>query len=151
MALPMRVHPREAASQAEASPNPMSDAEARMGVQPIDELLAEREALVRKAAPLAARYGSFGTWDARRKEMLALCALKVREEYDGTDRLTDGKVDTLAHAHPDYTAFLIQSETEKARYLMIEDRIQGITERINRGQAVARYLTAELSLTPRNG
>lgn len=133
-------------------PDPMSDTEARMGIQPVAELHAERALLTKKAARLSALYGGFGIWDARRKEMLALCTLKIRDaelDKESPRRLTDKMLDAEAHAHPEYTAFLSRSVEEKAAWLVMEDDINSITERINRGQSVARYLTAELSLQPR--
>lgn len=122
-----------------------------MGITPIDVLLAERALLVKRAARLAAVYGPFGIWDARRKEVLALCALKIRDAEldkpaDTRRRLTDKLLDVEAHAHAEYTAFLSRSVEEKASWVVLEDQIQGITERINRGQAVARFLTNELTL-----
>lgn len=135
-------------------PTPMADTEARMGIQPVEELLAQRALLVRKAARLAAVYGPFGVWEARRKELLALCTLKIRDaELDRPEgerrRLTDKLLDAEAHAHPEYQAFLSRSVEEKASWLVLEDEIQGLNELVNRGQSVARYVTAELSLSPR--
>lgn len=124
-----------------------STPEERAGVDPIDRLLAERATLVKQCAKLAALFGPFGMWEARRKELLALCELKVRDAAVTAERrMTEGIAEAESHAHPEYTTFLSRSVEEKANWLVLEDRIQGINDRIRRGDEVMRFVRQEMGL-----
>lgn len=116
--------------------------EGRAGVESIDTLLAERYELVKRAAPLAAVYGPFGTWEARRKAVLAAANLDVRT----ADKMTEAHIDARSRCHPTYLAFLETSEREKAEWIELDNAIQSITERINRDHSLLRFATAELTL-----
>lgn len=121
-----------------------AELEARAGIQSLDLLQAKRSALVADAAPLRALYGSFGGWDAKRKVLLAIQELRVRDEAARAEtKLTEGKVDALAHASAAYQAFIDQSNLERSRWIILEDAIDALTEQINRDQALLRYLTSE--------
>lgn len=124
---------------------PTGDVENRMGIQPIEELLAERDTLVQQVAPLRARHGPFGTWDALRKIHLSASAAVVRAKA-GDTKVTEASIDQAAHTHPDYVAFVQEGTQEKADWIVLENKIQAIADTINRGQAVARYLSSEVSL-----
>jgi len=119
----------------------MSDIETRVGIAPLDLLLAEREQLVAEAASLYALYGPFGTSEHRRKVALALAELQVRST--ATEKMTEGKVDALARTHPTYFAFLDAMEEGRAKWLVTETAIQSITDRINRGNHLTRYAASE--------
>ncbi len=119
----------------------MLDLETRIGIAPLDHLLAEREQLVREAASLYALYGPFGTAEHRRKVALALAELQVRSE--ATEKMTEGKVDAMARTHPTYLTFLDGMEAGRAEWLVTETRIQSITDRISRGNALTRYAATE--------
>lgn len=127
---------------------PTAEVETRMGLQPIEELLAEREVLVKKVADLRARHGSFGTYGDLRKIKLATIAQLVRAKAvkDGEGKLTAAEVDDRAHCHPAYVDFVIQSTKERAEWAVLENQIQGIDETIMRGQAVARFVSNETRL-----
>jgi hypothetical protein len=120
----------------------MTDFESRIGVDPIDRLLAEREQLVRFAADLYAKWGPFGSGEARRKSALALAHLQVRNDL-GVEKATEAKVDALARTHPTYLSFLDAMEDGRARWLMAENDIQSITDRIHRGQSLVRAYASE--------
>ena len=122
----------------------MNDFESRIGVDPIDRLLAEREQLVRFAADLYAKWGPFGSGEARRKSALALAHLQVRSDLDAKEeRATEAKVDAMARTHPTYLSFLDAMEDGRARWLMAENDIQSITDRIHRGQSLVRAYASE--------
>lgn len=127
---------------------PMQDVQDRMGISSIEELLAERDILVREVAYLRSRHGPGGVYTDLRKIKLALIAAKIRAEVlrDGK-KITDGTVDDLAHADPAYIAFVAQATDEKADWAIKENQIDGITETINRGQVVGRFLAMELGLS----
>lgn len=122
----------------------MSHLEDRIGIEPLDLLLAQREGLVVEAANLYARYGPFGTAEHRRKVALAAAELQVRAELASRDeKATEGKVDAMSRQHPTYLAFLDSMEEGRAEWLVVENTIQGIGDRIMRGQALARAYSSE--------
>lgn len=128
----------------------MAEAESRAGVQPIDELLDERASLVAKVAPLRAVYGSFGTWEAQRKMMLARLKGQIRAEMlkgSTARRLTNDQIDDEAHDHPEYMEFITKATKERATWIVLESKIEDIDFRIQRGQAVVRFASAEARLT----
>ena len=122
---------------------PRNEVEARAGIESLDRLLAERQALVDLAAPLAARYGPFGVWDSRRKQVLAECSLDVRAR---SEKMTEAHIDARARTHPRYITFLESSESDKAEWLRLDNAIQSVNERIQRDQALLRFVTQELTL-----
>lgn len=123
------------------------DIETRMGLVPIDELLAERDALVERVKELRAKHGPYGTFESLRKIELASIAQSIRAKAVGAEKkLTEAAIDDAAHADSRYIAFIAQATSERAEWAVLENRIQGIDDTINRGQAIARYLSAEVTL-----
>ena len=128
---------------------PMAEIEARASVQPIDELLDERDTLIRQVAPLRAVYGSFGTWEAQRKMMLARLKGQVRAEaMRGTTarKMTNDQIDDEAHDHPEYMDFITRSTKERAQWIVLDAKIEAIDFTIQRGQAMVRFVSAEARL-----
>lgn len=127
--------------------SPMADIEARMGIVPVEELLAERRRLVEQVAELRARHGSFGTFDAERKSKLATIKMMLRARA-ARDQIkkTEMALEDEAHAHPDYVEFVAAATMERARLTKVEALIDSIDATIQRANAVARYLTAEAHL-----
>jgi hypothetical protein len=125
----------------------MGEVQLRMGVQPIEELLAEREELVRQVADLRARHGSFGTYNDLRKIELAQVAQTIRAKLlrDG-GKMTETAITDAAHSDPRYQEFVIEATQERAQWAILEGRIDAIDARINRGQVVARFITSEMHL-----
>lgn len=127
--------------------SPFGEIEARIGLMPIEELLAERDALVREIAPLRARHGPFGTYGDLRKIELAKVAAALRAQAVAENRkVTESWLDEASHEHDHYVAFVTEATEEKARYFELENRIQGVEDTIRRANAVAQYLTAEARL-----
>lgn len=127
----------------------MAEIEARASVQPIEELLDERATLIQRVANLRAVYGSFGTWEAQRKMMLARLKGQVRAEaLRGTTarKLTNDQIDDEAHDHPEYMDFITMATKERAAWIVLEAKIEAIDFRIQRGQAVVRFASAEARL-----
>lgn len=119
-----------------------------MGVPPLESLLAERDELVKQVAPLRAKHGPFGTFDALRKVELATIAASVRARaVEQEKKVTEAAIDEAAHASARYAGFIAQATNEKANWAELENKIAGINDTINRGQAIARYLAAEVSLS----
>jgi hypothetical protein len=115
--------------------------ENRVGIDPIDQLIAERDQLVREAAPLYALYGPGGTAEHRRKVAQAIAELQVRA--GATEKMTEGKIDALGRTQETYLAYLDSMEQGRAEWLVIETQIQAITDRINRGNHLTRYAATE--------
>ena len=142
-------------SQTRAVPplvSPMSDHESRMGLVPVESLLAERDELVRQVAPLRARYATWGTWEHERKIELAKIATLLRQAAtDARAKVSAAQVDDMAHADLRYIQFVADATIERAAWINLEARIEGIDFTLQRGQAVARFLASETYLTPRTG
>lgn len=127
---------------------PMQEVQDRMGITNVEELLAERDALVKTVAPLRARHGQGGVYNDQRKILLATIATKLRvEALEKAYKLTEAACDDAAHAAPEYIAFVERAAIEKAEWAIQENTIDGITETINRGQVVGRYLSQEVGLS----
>ena len=116
--------------------------EARVGVASLDELQADRRALVTQVAPLRALYGPFGGFDARRKVLLAICASEAREAAR-EGKVTEAAITDAAHAHEAYRDWIDRTEQQRAEYTLLEDAINAINERIHRDNALIRYVTSE--------
>lgn len=120
------------------------EVELRAGVDPIDALLHRRRELVDKVAELRAVYGSFGTWDHTRKSELSRIKSLIRLQAMRDNRkMNNDQVDEEAHEHPDYTKFVTLATRERAEYFRLEAQIEDIDYRINRGQALLRFVSSE--------
>ncbi len=123
------------------------DVELRLGLEPVEELLATRAELVSKVADLRARHGSFGTFDPMRKQQLAQIGAKLRAQavLDGV-KVTEAAIEEKSHASEEYAAFITQMTEEKTRWATLENDVQAIEDRIRRGNAIITYLSAEARL-----
>lgn len=125
----------------------LGEIESRVGIPTIESLLAERDTLVKEIAPLRARHGPFGVYGDLRKVQLAQISERLRAHAvaNGT-KVTEASLDQASHAHPEYVEWVTAAVLEKARYFEIENRIDGIADLIQRGTAMARFVTAEVGL-----
>jgi hypothetical protein len=122
--------------------------EGRAGVDCIEGLHAARRELLQTLAPLKALYGSFGTHDDRRKQLVE--AMKVRamnRAKDAGEKYTDKSVDAEAHNDPDYLAFLDRSELERIEFIQQANQLTEIEELIRSREIELQYATAELRLS----
>ena len=126
------------------------DVELRMGIEPIADLLAQRDALIGKVARLRARHGPFGTWDSERKVALSVAADVIRARASAAGRkITEAEIDLKSHVAESYVDFLMESLSEKATWIELENKIQDISDLIMRGNVVGRFVSQEVGLTPR--
>jgi 5-formaminoimidazole-4-carboxamide-1-beta-D-ribofuranosyl 5'-monophosphate synthetase len=126
---------------------PFGEIQVRMGLPPIEGLLAERDELVSKVARLRARHGSFGLFDAERKIELAKAAAIIRAKGTlGEKKLTEAAIEEGAYMHPSYVDFVTAALSEKADWIVLENRIQSIEDTIMRGNVVGRFLASEAML-----
>lgn len=131
----------------EAEPYPSDDAELRAGVEPLAHLLDERAHLVAKVAPLYALYGPGGlaehTLSAERARVSGLLrAMAASTEQ----KITEAALEMGSRAHPDYLALMAKMTAERAEYFRLNAHLDGIEFRINRGQSLLRFASAEARL-----
>jgi hypothetical protein len=132
---------------AKAPVSPMGEVELRMGVQPLDVLHAQREALVYRVAPLRAMWGPNGLGSHFRKMELSKIQEILRGEAEAQgEKVSDAKLDKMGHADERYVRWLTQAKHEFIEWVQLEEKISQINEEIMRGQSVARFATAELHL-----
>lgn len=126
----------------------LGEIESRMGIPPLETLLAERDELVKQVAPLRAKHGPWGCYGDERKIELAKVAAMLRSQAVVENRkVTEASLEEASHAHPTYVGFVTTATEEKARYFELENRIEGIGELIQRGNVIARYLSSEIALS----
>jgi hypothetical protein len=126
-------------------PRTRRDLEATIGVDFIEVLQADRRALIQEIAPLRARYGPGGTWDARRKAVRSARANEIAGELtrERGKAPSEAEVERLAAGDAFTLAQLDAAEEEMARYYLLEDRIQELTELIRRDDLLIRYAAFE--------
>jgi hypothetical protein len=127
--------------------SPMADVEHRLGVRPIEEMLALRQEAIEDLATLRARHGSFGTWDHERKTLLATLRMKARAiaTRDGL-KVTEAWLDDNAHDAPEYYALVTQATQERSQLTLLEAKVEAVDAEIQRANAITRYLTSEARL-----
>ena len=126
-----------------------AEIESRIGVEPIDDLLARRRDLVEKHAELAAVFGAFGTFEHQRKTELALISARLRAEYTAAGvKVTEAALESGAHADPGYIAFITKATEQRAAWARIENELESIDALIRRDQSLMHFLAAESRLTP---
>jgi AraC-like DNA-binding protein len=84
-------------------------------------LIDEIEALDNTAAPLRAVYGSFGTFEYERKNLLCAIADELRLSYQSAGvKYTEAQIDQKAHADPRYIARITLATQERTRLALID-------------------------------
>lgn len=86
-----------------------------------ESLIDEIEALETTAAPLRAVYGSFGTFEYERKNLLCTIAdeLRLGFQRDGV-KYTEAQIDQKAHADPRYVARITLATQERTRLALLD-------------------------------
>ena len=125
----------------------MADLEARLGIEPIDKLLAERDGLVEQSATLYARHGAWGTWEHERKSKLAVIAALLRAQaLRDNVKVTEASLVEAAHASSEYMVFVTEATVDRAELYRLESEIQNIDATIQRANMIGRYLASEARL-----
>jgi AraC-like DNA-binding protein len=87
-------------------------------------LIDEIEALDNTAAPLRAVYGSFGTFEYERKNLLCAIADEMRLSYQSAGvKYTEAQIDQKAHADPRYIARITLATQERTRLALIDAEV----------------------------
>lgn len=121
-----------------------SEAELRAGVEPLDQLLDERQHLTEKLAPLYAIYGPGGVAESMVSAERARIVGLLRAQFGALEqKVTEAALETGSRAHPDYLGLLAKQTTERAEYFKLNAGLQAVDFRINRGQALLRYISSE--------
>jgi hypothetical protein len=121
--------------------------EARAEVDSLGDLHQRRRVLLEQLAPLAALYGPFGIWDARRKQLLEAMKVKHRMllSQEGT-KATETMIDALAHADDQYARFLDDSYESKIEWIRMDNELTELVERIDSRITELHVYGKELSL-----
>jgi AraC-like DNA-binding protein len=89
-----------------------------------EELIDTIEALDNTAAPLRAVYGSFGTFEYERKNLLCAIADELRLSYQSAGvKYTEAQIDQKAHADPRYIARITLATQERTRLALIDAEV----------------------------
>lgn len=126
---------------------PMSDRELAYGVEPLDQVQAERDVLVKKLAPLWALYGAGGLAESKRSAELARISGLLRAQAAMTEsKVTEAALEQGSRAHPDYLTLLAKQTTERAEYYVLQAQVDACDAKLMRGQAMLRLASREVSL-----
>jgi hypothetical protein len=139
------VEPREDTAE--------TDLEGRAHVESLDVLHARRRAKVLEYAPLAARFkggsGQGSSSDAARKRHRALVMQKILIEMGspkGKDAPSETALERMANAHTEHIAFCDNLEKEYVKFIVIENEINELNERIRSREVELRCYNAEINL-----
>lgn len=117
-------------------------------LDPIEFLLAYRELIVRRYAPLATMHKHGGKWDETRRSIRGLIKKELRKEYlakkdkvPGEEALTD-----IASADPRYVDALKKAQREDTEYELLKDEIEAIDYRIAARSGAQMQYTKSMGL-----
>ena len=128
-------------------PHPREIIEARIGIQSIEELHHKRRMYIAEHGTLRAICGPFGTWEHTRKTLLATLREKQRAKNVALGiKSTEAAIDDVAHAHPDYIAFITLATENRTTWITVENEILEINDLIYRDNAMIYHATAEMKL-----
>jgi len=117
----------------------VADMEMANGATPLDELLAELDESEAEWADGAALYGNGGMFNDKRKSLLSIIALRIRDERAGEGKKsTEDMIEQMAHADKEYVKFLDGHIGRRAKWLALDAHRDGIVMRVNRGQAMLK-------------
>jgi hypothetical protein len=130
-----------------------TDLEGRARVESLDALHARRRAKVEEYAPLAARFkggsGMGSSSDAARKRHRALIMQKLLIEMGspkGKDAPSETALERMANAHVDHIAFCDNLEMEYVKFIVLENEINELNERVRSREVELRCYNAEIGL-----
>jgi len=121
--------------------------ESRAEIDSLDDLQTRRRQLMPEYAALRALHGSFGKWDARRKQMLSAIQVSVRmEARQREEKVTEAYVEQLAHADDRYAQLVEDGIVGATRYYELETEISEIEEKIRNRELCILAFNAEAKL-----
>ena len=120
------------------------------GLSNVDALLGKRSELVKRIAPLRARYGGAGNYLGERlfKMEEAKVAVAIRARLrDAGEKTTEPQIDALVRVDEGYQVALTNEVTERQRWIELEEELKDIEWRLEMRKADAYLLGAEARLT----
>lgn len=132
-----------------AMPEPKA-LEHRAEVDSLEALQHRRRALLKDYAPLAAKFkgGAVAGTDAARKRHRALVAkrLLIEMKQRGEKDPSEAALERMANADTEHIAFCDKLEADYTRFIVIENDIQEINEKIRSREVELYAYNAELRL-----
>ena len=120
------------------------------GLSNVDALLGKRSELVKRIAPLRARYDGAGNYLGERlfKMEEAKVAVAIRARLrDAGEKTTEPQIDALVRVDEGYQVALTNEVTERQRWIELEEELKDIEWRLEMRKADAYLLGAEARLT----
>lgn len=118
--------------------------EGRIGVAPIEDLLAELAATEEEWSQLYGQHGPGGAFDAYRKAYRAVIACEIRDAAATAGRkVTESEVEDRACAHPKYQRLLDQAIIDRARFAALDARRASVMERVRRDNRLVDFRSRE--------
>ena len=125
-----------------------TELESRAGIEPLDQLQAERRLLLVEYAGLKSLHGPFGKFDHFRKQLVEALKVRVRLRLlEKEVKVTESMIDAMAHNEPEYLKLLEDGQKDATRYIVLEMQVTELEERIENRLAMLRMHTRELGLT----
>lgn len=138
---------RTAETDAQEWSGELTPLEARAEIDSLEDLQARRRQILPEYAKLRALHGSFGKWDARRKQMLSAIQVSVRmEARQNQEKVTEAYVEQLAHADERYARLVDEGIEGATRYYELETEVSELEEKIRTRELSVMAYTAELRL-----
>jgi hypothetical protein len=124
-----------------------AEIEARVGVAPIETLIAELEETEGEWSRLWAMHGPGGTWDDHRRALRAVLSEEKRDAHQAATgkRLSNEEAEDRAMADPRYRACVSDGESSRTRFAVLESRRASIMERIRRDNKITDFRAREAS------
>lgn len=117
----------------------VADMEIANGAEPLDILLAELDESESEWADGASLYGAGGLFNDKRKSLLSVIALRIRDERAGAGlKSTEDLIDQLSHADKEYVKFLDSHIGRRAKWLALDAHRDSVVMKVSRGQAMLR-------------
>lgn len=124
------------------------DIEEKADVDSLAQLQQERREIMRRLTPLRAKYGSFGTIDALRKQYVEA----LRQEALNTLTAQNGKTppewiaEASAYGSEKYKSFIENWENQRIEWINLETQVTEIEEKIRSREIELRAYSAETML-----
>lgn len=125
----------------------MTALETRAEVESLESLHDERRQLVRTLAPLKAQHGSYGMFEARRKQMSRACMVRARMTIiKRGEKPTEAMVEAEGLCDPQFVAFLDQAERDRIEFITQQTQLDELEERIRNREIALQCYNGELRL-----
>jgi hypothetical protein len=125
--------------------------EAKADVWSLDELQQKRRELMKEYAPLAAKFkgGAVAGTDAARKRHRALVAKRILVDLQQQEKKepSEAALERMANADTEHIAYCDKLEAEYTRFIVIENDIQEINEKIRSREVELYAYNAEIRMS----